>query len=222
MADYNNITPDSNFWQNAQAGLPGAAGNFAQFFSNLFGGNTNPADAANPYLQQVPGAVSPYYQPYIDRGNTAQNNAMGQYNQAVNDPGSLYNKISSGYKQSPGYQFRLNQALGGSNSAAAAGGMLGTPQNRQQDMGVAEGLANQDYESYLNHVMSLYGAGLGGQQHIGDLGAQASTGMANSYANSLLNQANNAFYGQQSQNAADSSGLGGLFGGIGSVLSWLL
>lgn len=222
--NYNNsVAPDGTDWRSmARNGLPGVAGNFGQFFSNMFGGNTNPGDAANQYLKNIPGQTQPYYQPYIDRGNAAQGSASDQYNQAINDPNSLYARIAAGYKQSPGYQNSLNQALAGSNNASAAGGMLGTPQNQFQDASVAEGLANKDYEDYLNHVLGIYGGGLSGQQHVADTGANAASSYGNLIGNNMNNQANNAFYGQANQNQANSSGLGGLLGGLGSVLGWLL
>jgi len=49
---------------------------------------------------------------------------------ANNDPDGLYSKLGQGYKESPGYQFKLKQAMMAGDNAAAAGGMAGTPQHQ--------------------------------------------------------------------------------------------
>lgn len=103
------------------------------WLSSLFGGghhgmSSNPANAANSYLDQIPGQ---YMNP------------------------EMYNTIASQYKQSPGYDYRLKQALGGVNNAQAAGGMLGSRQNQKFAAETSEGLADQDFNNYMQQRMGM-------------------------------------------------------------------
>lgn len=100
------------------------------WLSEFFGGGdrANPADSALKYLEQIP----------------------GQYTNP-----SMYNDISSQYKQSPGYKFRLKEGLDAINNSAAAGGMLGSNQHQFQSGKLAEDLADQDFNNYWNQRMGL-------------------------------------------------------------------
>ena len=124
-------------WQALLSALPGiasAAGGVAGLFGKK---GRNPADASNQYLDQIPGAMKPYYQPYMDSGSRSMGKLEGEYGSALDDPNSIYNKLSSGYKESPGYQAKLQAALGAGQNASAAGGMLGTPQDVTQESKIA-------------------------------------------------------------------------------------
>ena len=89
------------------------------FFGDLFGGG-DAGDAANQYYSQIPDILKKYLGPYADRGNQVYGGLENQYNQMMNDPSGLMNKFGQGYKQSPGYQFQVNQATGAANNAASA------------------------------------------------------------------------------------------------------
>jgi hypothetical protein len=186
-------------WQQNAAGLLGGAG-----LASMFGGGgedfKNPADAARPYLDKIPGALSPYYQPYMDRGKKAGDQLEGQYGEMTNDPGGLYNRLGQGYQQSPGYQFKLHQALMAGDNAAAAGGMAGSNQHQFQNQGTAEGLAKQDYGNYMKNIMGIYGSGIQGEQGFNNQGFQASTDMGTNVGNALYSQANLAAQGANQQN----------------------
>ena len=144
------------------------------WLSELFHGGKNPANEAMPYLNKIPGAVNPYYQPYINQGQQANQNLMGQYGNLINNPGQKFSEFGQGYKESPGYQFKLNQALQAGNNAAAAGGMAGSPQHEQQNIQIGNDIASQDFNDYINHIMGLYGYGLQGEQGLGEQGYRAS------------------------------------------------
>ena len=182
-------------------------------FDSIFGsGGSDPSKKAMPYLQQVPGTVSPYYQPYINSGGQALNTLQGQYSNLINNPGGTMNQIGSSYQQSPGYQFSLQQALYGANNASAAGGMAGSPQGVQNDETLATNLANQDYYNYLNHALGLYGAGLEGEQGLNQMGYHASDALAKELSRNLYSEAGLSYAGQASKNASSQGLLGGLFG----------
>jgi hypothetical protein len=186
------------------------------------GQNNNPADAGMPYLGQIGSTITPYYQPYINAGNSMIPGLQSQYGQLVNNPGAVMNKIGAGFHQSPGYQFQVNQALGAANRAAAAGGMLGSPQEQQNIAGTVNGIANQDYYNYLNHGIGLYDQGLGGMSHMFDTGFAASSGLANNLAQALSAQAQMAYAGQNQQNQSRSGFEGDIAGGIGSIIGSFL
>ncbi len=179
--------------------------------------NKNPADAAMPYMENIPGMIKPIYSPYMDAGKNSLSTLMGQYGSLINDPSKTLSMLGSGYQSSPGYQFQMNQGMNAANNAAAAGGMLGTPGHQNQAASIASNLANQDFMSYLAHAMGLYQTGLNGMGGINQMGYGAANEYGNTLANNELNKANLAFQGQANQNATNSSLFNSLLGGIGAV-----
>lgn len=160
----------------------------------------NPADSANKYMNQIPGSVGQYYNPYIQQGQAAYGGLNDQYSQMMNNPGGFINGVGSQYQQSPGFKFALQQALQGSNQGAAAGGLAGSPMNQQQNMGIATGMANQDYYNWLNQALGQHQQGLAGEQGFYSGGANASNEMAQQIAQQKAQQAQLAYAGQANQN----------------------
>lgn len=187
-----------NNWQKGAAGIAGGAA-IAPFFSDKPNFN-NPASAAMPYLDKIPEAMRPYYQPYIDRGNRAGNQLEGQYGEMTGNPGGLYDRLGAGYKESPGYQFKLHQALMAGDNAAAAGGMAGSNQHQFQNQETAEGLASQDYNDYMSKILGLYNGGISGEQDFNKQGFGASTDYGTSIANALASEGKYAAYGTDQRN----------------------
>lgn len=185
----------------------------------LFGGNKNPADKANPYLDRIPGEAGKYYDPYIGAGKGALDVLPGQYSGLLNDPGGKMNDIGASYKQSPGFQFALEQALGAGNRSAAAGGMAGSPMNQQMNMQTATDMASQDYNDWMKMALGLYGEGLGGEQGLAQLGQQSAQSKSDLIAQALAQQAAYQYQGQAAKNASNpwgniGAGIGMLGGGI--------
>lgn len=176
----------------------------------------NPYDAGQDYYNKIPGMMGQYYNPYIQAGQGAMGSLQGQYGQLMNDPNAMFNKFAGGYKQSPGYQWQLNQGMNAANNAAAAGGMAGSPQHQQQAAGMAEGLANQDFYNYMSQVMGLYGTGLQGEQGINQMGFNAAGDMAGGLGSNYMNQGNMAFAGQAAQNQSR----GNILGDLGSLAAF--
>jgi len=174
---------------------------------------SNPANAAMPYLNQIQGQISPYYQPYINAGQGAINSLTPQYNQLINNPGEKLNQIGSQFQQSPGFKFQVGQATGAANNAAAAGGLLGSPSEQVGLASTVNNLANQDYYNWLNNSMGLYGQGLQGLQGLSQQGLQASSGLADNIMSALQSQAQLAYAGQANQNQQQ----GGFWSGLGSL-----
>lgn len=188
----------------------------------LFGsGGNSPGNAANQYLNQIPGQTGQYFDPYINAGRDQLPGLSSQYGQLMNDPGGRLNQIGEGYHQSPGFKFALEQALGGANRSAAAGGMVGSPASQQQNMGIATGLADQDYNQWLEHATGLYDKGLQGGQGLANMGLQAGSQQANMIAQMLAQQAQTAQQEQQRKNESRGSAFGNLAGGLGSLAGGL-
>ena len=198
------------------AGAAGIGAGLAGMFQN-----NNPADAGMGYYQQIPGAVSPYYQPYMEAGKQAIPKLQGQYDQLLNNPGQKLNQIGGSFQYSPGYQFALQQALGGAGHAAAAGGYAGTPMHEQQNMQIASQLGNQDYYNWMNHAQQLYGAGLSGEQGFTNQGLTASTSMSDQIAQALAAQADMSYKGQLANTEASGSNWGNIVGGLGTLAAFL-
>src|SRR5258708_3921475 len=120
---------------------PGSIWNGMKSIGNMFNPGPNPYENAEQYFNKIPGTMKPYFEPYINAGRDAMGKTQGQYDQLMNDPSAMYNKFAKGYTQSPGYQWNLNQGMNAATNAAAAGGMVGTPEHQQRSAGIAEGLA---------------------------------------------------------------------------------
>jgi hypothetical protein len=189
------------------------------WFSNLFGGK-NPADAAMPYLNQIPGKTQQYQQPYFEAGKSQLPGLQEQYGQLLNDPGGRINKIGESFKESPGFKFAMQQALQGGNHAAAAGGMAGSPQHEQQNMQLATDLGNQEYNNWMKNALGEYNMGMQGSQGMANQGQQAGQSMADMIAQTLAQQGNLAFNGQQQQNQNKSDMWGNIFKGAGSLAAF--
>lgn len=200
-------------------GRGAGAGALGTGIAGLFGKGTNPADKANQYISQIPGQTSQYFNPFFEAGKSQIGGLQDQYGGLLNNPGGKLNEIGSNYQQSPGFQFALQQALKGSGNAAAAGGMAGSPQHEQQNMGIASGLASQDYNNWLQQATGLYGQGLSGSQNMMNAGQQAGQSQADMIAQALAQQGNYAYEGQAAKNA--SNPWGNIFGGAGLLAAFL-
>ena len=202
-------------WPALLAAAPGIASAFGGV-AGLFGNHhkTNPATAANAELNKISGQVKPYYDPYINAGRGALSDLQQRYQQQLNNPGELYNQLGAGYKESPGYANTMRAALTGVGNANAAGGTLGTPMHQQNAAETAGNVANKDFESYLNHIFGLYGQGLEGEQGLNTQGYDASSSMGNILGSVTGQRAQNAFTGQQGENAGRAQNWSNIFGGL--------
>lgn len=197
-----NYTDIQKFGMGMGAGSLGAG-----LGSMMFGSNKNPADAGMKYLDQIPGAVGGYYDPYIHGGQDMM--------QHPEQAGQAINQIGSQYQQSPGFKFALQQALQGAGHASAAGGMAGSPQHEQQNMGIATQLGNQDYYNWLNPAMDMY-------KNKTQMGFDASKGMSDQIAQALAAKSQLGYQGQVNQNQQQGSQWGDILGGIGSLAAFML
>lgn len=177
----------------------GAAAGGALGLLQGFGGDQNPSDAASKYYDQMPDTINKGYDPWISAGQ----NLMAH-------PGERVNEIGAGYHQSPGFKFALQQALQGAGHAAAAGGMAGSPQHEQQNMGIATGLADQDYNQFMQNALGLHNLGY-------TQGQSAGIGKSQDLASILAHRAQLAYEGQNTENQQQGGMWGSVFGGLQSL-----
>lgn len=197
--------------------------------ANFSNDMNNPANSAMNYLNQIPGKTEQYFKPYIDRGQQNANTLQGQYDQMTGNTGDFYNKMGSGYQESPGFKLRLQRALQGIGNASAAGGMGGSQADQTQQAEQAALMSGDDYEKYMNHMMNIFGRGQQGMEHFNDQGFNASTEYGNNMGNVLGTQAQYAYGGQDAQNKAraqnQSNATGAqsnLFGSLGSGIQAMM
>lgn len=194
---------------------PGAIPHFLSSFSE------DPAKKAMPYLEGIPGAISPYYEPYMKAGAGALPVLQGEYGDLISNPGGFLNKMGQGFQQSPGFKFALDQALQGSGHAAAAGGMAGSPEHQFQNMQIGTQLGNQDYYNYIKNALGIYGTGLEGFGGIARMGQQAGSSMADQIAQALASQAQLRYAGTANQNQSNNAMFGNIMQGLGSLAAFL-
>jgi hypothetical protein len=156
----------------------------------LFGHHKSPSKEAGKIIGGVPSATAPHTAPWEESGKNVLPNLEEQYTQSMTNPGGKYNDIGSNYKESPGYKFALQQALQGGNNAAAAGGMAGSPQHEQEQMELAQNLANQDYYNYMEGATDIYKTGLTGGQNLSNQGQEAGKTQSDYVAQTMAQQAN--------------------------------
>lgn len=98
-------------------------------------------------------------QPYVDTGE----NALTQYANitGVNGPDAA-TKATADFTASPGYQWQLGQGERAVDAGAAAKGMLRSGATMKGETDYAEGLAKQDFGSYVSRLNDLAGFGIKG------------------------------------------------------------
>ncbi len=197
-------------------GIGQAAGGIAGLFGK-HGKTKNPSDVANNYLDQIPGQTKPYYQPYIDRGRTSGDTLNKQYSDMTSNPTEFYNKLGAGYKESPGYQKRLQAAMTAGNNAYAAGGLAGTPGHADYNAEKTMDLQGKDYEDYLNHVMGIFTQGQHGQQTEEEQGFNASKDYATQLGDILGQKARYGYEGQAGINEQNTQNKSNIFSGLGTL-----
>lgn len=178
------------------------------------------------FNKQVYGDISANFKPYLDmglQGQQAYNSLLG-LGQA---PAGF-----TGFQQSPGYQFAMQQGMDAAQSSAAAGGGLNSGRTLRDLNAFGQGLANQEYQTYLNRLQGIgqqgqsaagmqgaaaqqYGAN--GMNALGSMGDARAAGMAGG-ANALMGGINNAVAGWGYMQANPQAG--GMAGGLGNLFNF--
>ena len=79
------------------------------------------------------------------------------------------------------------------------------------------GLANQDYENWMNHALSLYNTGMNTAGDIFHTGYQASSSLADQLGQNRTNQAQLAYSGQDAANQHAAGQSAGFWGNLANL-----
>ncbi|CAB4127665.1 hypothetical protein UFOVP93_3 [uncultured Caudovirales phage] len=187
------------------------------WLSDFFKGGKNPADAAMPYFNQIPGMEKGYYDPYINEGREASNTLKPQFNQLTQDPAGFLEQLMGKYQPSRDYQLRNDEARRSAGNTAAAGGMRGSLNDISHEARISDSLLGADMQQWLNNVLGLQTKGFEGLEHTGDEGFKASGALAGDLSNVLGTQGTLAFQGQANQNQSRNDLLSGIIKALGGV-----
>ena len=160
----------------------------------------DPSKAALPDINAIEGKVSPLYQPAINAGNSAMPGYQDIMQKLLSNPQEFINMLGKGYQKSPGYDFNLQQSQGGINNAAAAGGMLGTPEHQFKAGANASDFANNDFNGYMDRILKGLGLGAAGTEGIINRGQTASSSLADKIAEILGTKAGLKYNGAMGEN----------------------
>lgn len=170
-------------------------------FPTLFGRKRNPEQEANRYLEQIPGIGRESFNPFIQQGQQAQEALSPIYGQMAQNPMDYLNQILGGYQPSAGYQYKQKQLMDTARNAAAAGGYAGTPYDQREQTELVNSLLGQDMQQFLQNVLGIQGAGIGGYEGAVGRGYESSGMLADLLSGKLGSQAGLAYQGAQQNNA---------------------
>lgn len=165
-------------------------------------------DRAMQPLNQIPGTMKPYYDPYINAGTSAIPGYQDMMKQLMQNPNEFLSKMGQSYQASPGYQWNVGQQEKAISNANAAGGLAGSPQHERQNAEMVQGLAGKDYNDYMNRIMQAFGFGAAGTEGLIKQGGAMSSDLATNLANALIQKSNLQYAGEANIN----QGGGGMFG----------
>lgn len=169
--------------------------------SKLFGGGgANPMDAANQYLNQIPGVAHQGYDDYINAGKDASGKTKSAYESMMEDPTGFINNIMSQYKESEGYGFAKDRLTKEMSNTSAAGGIAGTPYDQMNQAEGVQGLLSKDMQQFLENALGRYDKGLSGEEGIADRGYDASGKLTDAIGGALNQQGGLAFNDAQQKN----------------------
>lgn len=157
------------------------------------------------------------FDPYVAAGK----DATGLYSDALGLNGSEGNARATGaFQTGPGYRFALDQGTQAALRGASAAGMLNSGNTLTELTKFGQGLADQEYGSWLDRLNGLGAQGL--QAASGQAGAYSNrAGGYRDYAGDRVGLAGSVLQGRMGLNndmaqvqAQEAAQQGGLFGGL--------
>lgn len=186
----------------------------------FFGGGgsySNPADAAMPYYNKIPGQMREQYGPYQQMGMQAGNPYLQQSISMASDPNAFMENILKNYQPSKAYQTRLGESMRAAGNTMAMGGMRGSLADIDMESRLADSLLGEDMQQWLQNILGIQKQGMAGEQSLYGTGFQATSQLADQLAQALAQQGNLAYQGQAEQNARNADRSSGIAKGIGTI-----
>ena len=136
------------------------------------------------------------------------------------EPGQL----TSGFKETPGYQFQLQQGLNAIQGSAASKGLLHSGATLKALNNYAQGQANQEYGDYYNRLAAMAGYGQTATNSINQQGqavgnniSDLQTQVGNARASAYLGNNNSGGLLNAGMGALGGAKLGSFLGPVGTV-----
>lgn len=181
------------------------------FWDNLWGSDQG---AFDDFANQMRDR-SNQYNPIVDAGNRARGVNQGQYDQLINNPNFIQDKVSSGFYESPYQRMMQDMVQRRMNYNSANTNMLGSGAANRAMQNELTSMTGQFQNDYINRGLASYGMGISGNQGLMEQGMQGMGAQDN-----LLDQAAGAqLKGQQSANQAPRNMWGTIIGGLGGAAS---
>ncbi|WP_421445677.1 hypothetical protein [Agrobacterium tumefaciens] len=166
------------------------------------------------------------YEPWVTSGGAA--NTM--YGNALGLNGSDGNAAATGsFQAGPGYQFAMDQGTQAALRGASAGGMLNSGNTLTALSQYGQGLANQEYGSWLDRLSGVSSQGLnaasgqasqyGNLSNLYQLGTSNRLDLESNVTKGQMDANNQWAQGKEAQNQAKGGFLGKLLNGGISALS---
>ena len=174
----------------------------------------DPNRAANKYMDRIPGVGAKYFNPYIEGGREAGGRLHDEYSKQL-DPTHFMDEIMKHYQESQGATYERDKLGKGIGSAAAAGGVAGTPEHQRQYGEMAGDIMSKDMQQYLQNALGIHASGLQGEQDFYNKGFDASGRMADLEGGTLASQGTLAYQGANQKNQNRMA----LFNAISKALS---
>lgn len=205
---------------------PGFGAGLGQFIGAEIGANdlSKGQDAINGDVTGFGSSVAPYNsfgQSFLNPAATALDhidNVAGQT--------QSYDDFMKSYSASPGVKYQLGQATETQNESAASKGQLLSGTNERALSTISQGIAatgaNTAYNEYLQGNNQQFGqleSALGNMFQAIGVGTTA-TGQQAGVTNAQIGATSNIAQAQAKNDQAKGSGLGSMFGGIGSLLAF--
>lgn len=153
-------------------------------------------------------------QPFINKGNKAENMLMGQL-PSLTAPITMDQKTLLG---TPGYQFNLSQGLKGVQNGATARGLGVSGASMMGAANYATGLADSTYQNQFNNALANKQFTYNSLMGPSTLGANAASGLASAATSTGQSIGSNMIGAGNAQAAADMSMANGVSGGINNAL----
>lgn len=184
--------------------------------SELFGGGKKPMDAANQYLDKIPGEAHNTYDDYINQGKESGGNAHQAFEDMMKDPQGFINKIMGGYQESDQYKYQKDKLGTAMSNTAAAGGIAGTPLDQMNQGENLQKLLSADQQEWLQNVLGRYDTGLKGESDEATRGYDASGKLNDLITGGLNQQGGLAFNNAQQKNSDKSAFISALMKALGA------
>lgn len=208
-----NTSAYTNAPVSASGGFDTLLGNTLQSAANVYG-SQNSAEAQNKGIlagigtqNQTMGNINNLFGTQVGAGNNAFSQLQKLQGGGANGAAPDY----SGFENSPGYQFALSQGQRAIQTGAAANGSAYSP-NTLANLGqYTAGVASQNYNNYVQQLLSTAGLGASGNTALSD--ANLKTG--NNISQLQVGSGNAQAVGNANASGQVGSLLNSLFGGSG-------